>query len=84
MHRYTVPADGVDYVIGLCGEIRHAALGQLVDEVDFWAEHEGGSVVPRAFRVFGTGQPIPDGYAYQGTTERQRGIVWHLYEHVSY
>lgn len=53
---------------------------------EFWAAPIGTRVHARAvgparvFRVFGTGQPIPDGYVYLRSTERTvHGLVWHLF-----
>lgn len=50
--------------------------------VDFWAEgFLEGPGTDRTFLVVGTGQPIPDGARYWGTTGRTPdGLVWHLFE----
>ena len=35
----------------------------------------------RRFRVFGTGQEIPEQWEYVGTAlDRKNGLVWHLHE----
>jgi hypothetical protein len=84
MFRYTVPVNGQPWMLGLTGDPVHVAFGATLDEVDFWAEHADG--VPgraRWFQVFGTGHPLPPGARYAGTTLRDRGIVWHLYEIVT-
>lgn len=54
---------------------------------EFWAAPIGTRVhAPppeprRVFRVFGTGQPIPGGYVWRGTSGRTAdGLVWHLLE----
>lgn len=71
--------------------------GADVSRVEFWAVGPAdkafwdapiGTALPagvdgpgRTFRVFGTGQPIPDRYVHRGTTERTaHGLVWHLFE----
>lgn len=58
-----------------------------VSDEAFWAAPIGTRVhapppgPPRALRVFGTGQAIPPGYEWLGSTERTlHGLVWHLFE----
>ena len=48
--------------------------------VNVWAEvtPSGPELAVRKFRVFGTGQPIPDGAAYTGTA-LAGPFVWHVY-----
>jgi excisionase family DNA binding protein len=77
MYRYTVPIDDKAHVIGLSGDPVSVAvagggnpLRAFLDapEVEFWAEHdESADQVPRAFRVFGTGHPLPEGAKWTGT-----------------
>lgn len=47
--------------------------------VEFWiGEHASGDEV-RAYQVYGTGQPIPEGTKYEGTAVAPGGrLVWHL------
>lgn len=86
MFRYAVPVDDQAHVIRLTDgpvravtAIRGLTAGSFVE---FWAEHaEGAPVTARAFRVFGTGHPLPDGAEWAGTCPRTRdGLVWHLFE----
>jgi hypothetical protein len=48
--------------------------------VEFWIREPGdGAVEVRAYRVFGTGQPIPHAAQYEGTAVAPGGQpVWHL------
>jgi hypothetical protein len=85
MLRYGVPVDDQPHVIPLShSPVAVAAVVNDVGEhfVEFWAEHtEGAPQVRRAFRVFGTGHPLPDGARWTGTCARTAGgLVWHLYE----
>lgn len=53
--------------------------------VEFWAEDitpaPNGTLHQRTFQVFATGQPLPEGAQWRGTTDRDpAGLVWHLYE----
>lgn len=46
--------------------------------VEYWSEQK---TRPRQFRVYGTGQPLPERVLYQGTVITEGGLlVWHLYE----
>ena len=64
-------------------EAARIGVGQEAPHVvDFWAE---GSLeaegTDRTFLVVGTGQPIPEGARWWGTTGRTAdNLVWHLYE----
>ena len=82
MFRYVVPVDDRPHLVLLTSSPLHVANGSTLDEVEFWAEHVSGAPeVARAFQVFGTGHPLPEGARYVGTCPRTReGIVWHLYE----
>jgi hypothetical protein len=86
MFRYTVPVNGQPWMLALTvyAVPVHVAVGATLDEVDFWAEHaDGAPERARWFQVFGTGHPLPPGACYVGTTARDRGLVWHLYEIVT-
>lgn len=67
------------------GEILHVdhqetERGWGTDAVTFWFENRGDDYThTRAFRVFGTGHPVPDEARYEGTCIGVRGLVWHLY-----
>ena len=79
MFRYMVPVDD-ERTFRLTGDpVAVAAAG--IDRVEFWAEHnEDAGESDRAFKVFGTGQALPDGARWVGTCNRVSGLVWHLYE----
>lgn len=86
MLRYEVPADNADHIISLpkYADVLHVA-SRDVDVVEFWTEVLADTLpraLPRRFRVFGTGDPIPMGYQYRGTclAGESRRLVWHLYE----
>jgi hypothetical protein len=83
MLRHEVPVDDREHVItaGL-GPVR-VEMTDTLGRVEFWAEGSLDKPVnePRTFRVFGTGHPLPDdSWWWCGTTSRQGGLVWHLYE----
>jgi hypothetical protein len=89
MFRYEVPVDDHPMRIVVNGEIRKVATQVPTPGrpsiVEFWAEDTtpvpDGTLLQRTFQVFGTGQPLPDGAEWRGTTDRDRsGWVWHLYE----
>jgi hypothetical protein len=79
MFRYEIPVDDRAHEFKLTGSPVAVATPDL-GTVEFWAEHDGAASATRAFRVFATGQPLPDGARWAGTCPRIRGIVWHLYE----
>ncbi len=80
MFRYWLPVDDQDHEIALSGDVKTIAHAQFSGAVEFWAEHDGIIESKRTFRVFGTGQDIPEEYDWRGTTARDLGLVWHLYE----
>jgi hypothetical protein len=84
MFRYTIPIDDRAHVISLSGSPVACAASLGADGefcVEFWAEHaETAPRARRAFQVFGTGHPLPDGATWAGTCPRVRGLVFHLYE----
>lgn len=82
MYRYVVPADDHAHTFRLSHSPVAVAVSNAGREVEFWAEHtEGATQVARAFRVVGTGHPLPDGARWIGTCPRtELGLVWHLYE----
>lgn len=68
--RLWMPSGAVIVAVGMQG---HGNLR-------IWAE--GDVDAPRAKRtvaIVGTGEPIPDGWAYRGTTHDDP-FVWHVYE----
>lgn len=87
--KYEVPVCAFDYVIEMPrdAEIVHVGgQGGKISSVFFWAElavarddkpaWENGR---RTFAAVGTGNSIPEGYAYVGTAVVDP-LVWHLYE----
>jgi hypothetical protein len=76
VNRYEVPVDDQPHGHELSGSLLGVAA-QSADVVEFWAEAGDGIGVTRQFRVFDTGQPIPDDARWVGTTS---GTVLHLYE----
>lgn len=81
MFRYAVSIDDQPHIVPLSHDpVAVAAIGML--SVEFWAEHtDGAPEVKRAFQVFGTGHPLPEGARWVGTCPRlPSGLVWHLYE----
>ena len=82
--RWEVPIDDQDHPTNAAGPIlRAAGHREFWSVVEFWSM-EGDpdfQVASRVVRVFGTGQPIPDGYEWLATAERTaQGLVWHLFE----
>lgn len=65
----TVPLAGTIVHVGI-----QSSWPMLWVEVDPSAE-----AVPRTFDVFGTGEPIPDGWQHRGTVQ-DGAFVWHVYE----
>jgi len=81
MFRYEVPVDDRPHVLTLTGDPVAVAASPGLQYVEFWAEHDDSAGrTDRAFRVFGTGQPLPPGARWAGTCPRVSGLVWHLYE----
>jgi hypothetical protein len=81
--RYEVPINDQPHSFELTGDPLAVAAGHqgIRAIVEFWAESEdGGPVTTRTFQVFGTGQLLPYGAVWRGTTARLNGLVWHLYE----
>ncbi len=80
--RFVVPVDDQWHEIRLSGKILHVD-SRSFGEVEFWAitDRDETKRVPRVFRAFGTGHPLPNNsrVAYIGTTVQDR-LVWHLFE----
>lgn len=81
IHRYEVPVDDQWHELRLSGAVLHAA-SRRADVVELWALHGGGPEVPRTFRAFGTGQPLPtEPTRHVGTALAAAGrLVWHVME----
>lgn len=82
IHRYEVPVDDQWHALELSGAILHVA-SRRPEVVEVWAL-VAGPEMRREFRVFGTGQPLPediDVHMYRGTALAADGrLVWHLWE----
>lgn len=62
---------------------RHCKKSDRGGEFFGWFECDPyAPCVDRVFHTFGTGQHIPEGFAYCGTVH-DGSFVWHLYEKVS-
>jgi hypothetical protein len=81
IHRYEIPVDNQWHTLFLSGDLLHVAARRS-DTVELWAFSDGSTGSTCTFRVFGTGQPLPDDatIAYRGTALAPGGLVWHLME----
>lgn len=54
------------------------------DRICLWVEVDEEQIrnpCKRTFRIFGTGDPIPDGFEYIETVQEVEGyLIWHIYE----
>lgn len=84
--RWQVPIDDEDHEVVCDGpvlgaEACHGLWSNLAKHwVSFWTCGSVDGQGPRVFRVFGMGQPVPDGYVWRATADRLDGLVWHLFE----
>jgi len=80
--RYEVPVDDGWHVLRLSGPILHVDT-RRPSVVEVCALVGVESEADRAFRVFGTGQPLPPAAdQHIGTAiPPGTGLVWHLWEH---
>lgn len=82
--KWSVPVDDLDHPIG-CGPVVHVACqAGVVDVVQVWTEETPRTTgQTRRARVYGTGQPIPDGDQHIGTAlapvHPPKTLVWHVY-----
>lgn len=81
IYRYEVPVDDQWHELRLSGAVLHVAC-RRPDTVELWALHTEGPELHRAFRVFGTGQPLPpEPTRHVGTALAAEGrLVWHVME----
>lgn len=78
-------ADGPQSIpIPAGSRIVHTAPQGALGVLSIWAlvEDLKAAPSPRTFRVFGTGQTIPDGHVYVGTAV-DHPFVWHVFEEVN-
>lgn len=78
IYRYEVPVDDKWHEIDLSGPIVHVA-GRRTSVVEFWAFNQGSLARRRAFRVYGTGQPLDDDCGMHVGTVVHPTLVWHLF-----
>ncbi|NML55383.1 hypothetical protein HHL19_16565 [Streptomyces sp. R302] len=80
IHRYEIPVDDRWHTIAGCGTLLHVDC-RNPNLVEFWAWARDDQPA-REFRVYGTGQLIPDeGTTHRGTAIAPGGqLVWHLIE----
>jgi hypothetical protein len=78
--RYEVPIDDVWHDIELTGPVVKVACRESNRRVvQFWALDGAGSPYTGRFRVFGTGDEVPDNVVYKGTGIAEP-YAWHLFE----
>lgn len=81
---YEVRVNNADHEFELTGPILSVGC-RHTDAVEFWALHRGGATTHvRTFRVFGTGQSVPEDWMHVGTVRNPDGVfAWHLFERPS-
>lgn len=81
IYRYEVPVDDQWHELQLSGAVLHVDCRDP-RVVELWALSSGGPTVTHNFRVYGTGQPLPDRLTcHVGTAITPGGqLVWHLME----
>jgi hypothetical protein len=81
--KWDVPVDDREHTIG-AGFIAHVGCQQGPETVQVWTEQSDDHPTrwpARTVRVFGTGQPLPDGARHLGSVVSAGGaLVWHVYE----
>lgn len=83
IYRYEVAVDDEPHALELAGgDPLHVAATAGDRIVEFWATRSNAAPPQiRTFQVVGTGQPLPAGAQWRGTTARTpTGLVWHLVE----
>jgi hypothetical protein len=80
VYRHQVPADDSWHDITMSGPVVHVACRNGDDSlIHFWTLAGLSSPYTARFRVFGTGNPVPDDAAYRGTGIAEP-LVLHLFE----
>ena len=87
--KYDIKVIDKEIIISLPEDTNILHVGcQYKNYVTFWAEvAPGRSMTSREFRIFGTGQPLPQSniageeWVHQGTVQDGE-FVWHLYEKI--
>lgn len=76
--RYEVPVDDQWHLLPAVASIVLHVGCRNAHIVEFWAQDVSAQI--RAYRVYGTGQPIPHAARYEGTVIAPGGrLVWHLH-----
>jgi hypothetical protein len=80
--RWSIPVDDKGKAVTAAGDVIEVASTITGQAVEFWTlSMDADEAKPRTFRVFGTGQEVPDGWFHRGTAPRTpTGLVWHLFE----
>jgi hypothetical protein len=89
--RFEVPIDGAAHRVAIpddapralaAGSARFDPVDRVHRVVELWVEvNPVGPKRYRLLRAFATGEPLPAGARWIGTTQRTpEGFVWHLYE----
>lgn len=88
VYRYEVDVDNKDHEIEITGTLVQVGVKDNPAKVHFWtlAIDQGSDSVfeTKTYRVFGTGQSVPEQYQYVGSANYVNyRLVWHLFEKVS-
>lgn len=82
IYRYVVPADDQWHEIALVAD-PVAATVTSAGTVQFWAEVLDHPATVRYFRLYRTGDRLPEDAVWRATCQRDfDGDVWHLYERI--
>ena len=78
--KWDVRVDDRAHPIG-SGPVAHVACQSSANVVQVWTdEPDAEQVTIRSARVYGTGQPVPDGDEHLGSTLTEDGfLVWHVF-----
>jgi hypothetical protein len=82
IYKYRVQVKEIWHEVAMPSQAKivHVACQDTSGVVSLWAEIENESAsVTRSFRIYGTGQSIPDDTDYVGTA-LDGMFVWHVYE----
>lgn len=80
--KYIVPrgSEGPLAPVPCKGKLLHVAIDPASTSPAIWIEVDTDfAMEERRFGFFGTGHPIPEGWAYVGTAHSAGGFVWHVY-----
>ena len=78
--KWSVPVDDQPHKIGT-GQVVHVACQHSPESVQIWTVEIDEGSAWKPVQVFGTGHPIPTGWAHIGSTVTADGaLVWHVFE----